>query len=299
MKFNFLPIAMAFCANFILGASSIYWHLFQSISPVELVGYRVVFSLILLSLIVVLTTKIAVFLSQLHLRIVALHIAAAVLVAVNWGTFIWASKNGSVLESGLGYLIAPIFTMLVGIVFLAEPVYREKVAAIAMIIVILVVLILFSPKIEHWVYWSIGLTWGGYTVLKKATNLNPVNGLFVETMVLLLIFGSAYLLFVDSRTADISGTLTANPVLMLCGVVSVTPLVMFSYAARKLDAYTMGSMQFVLPSVQLLVSILYYQQAVSALTYLCFLAIWIILIIATMVDIRMRSKPVQTASALE
>ena len=299
MKLNFLPIAMAFCANAILGASSIYWHLFQSISPVELVGYRVVFSLILLAFIVVLTTRISVFLSQLPLQIVALHIVAAILVAVNWGTFIWASINGSVLESGLGYLIAPIFTMLVGIVFLAEPAYREKVAAIAMIIAMLVVLILFSPQIEHWVYWSIGLTWGGYTVLKKTTNLNPVNGLFVETIVLLLIFGSAYILILDPRTADISGTLSANPLLMLCGVVSVTPLVMFSYAARKLDAYTMGSMQFVLPSVQLLVSILYYQQTVSALTYLCFSTIWIILIIATMIDIRMRSKLVQTTSALE
>ena len=117
----------------------------------------------------------------------ALHSIAAILVSINWGTFIWSSIHGSVLESGLGYLITPVIVMLIGAVVFGETIYRENIIAVLFISVALMLLMFSKGNLEHWVYWIIGLTWGGYTILKKATPLTAVDGLLFETFALLVI----------------------------------------------------------------------------------------------------------------
>ncbi|MCC5979355.1 MAG: hypothetical protein JJU21_14945 [Salinarimonas sp.] len=278
-----LPFAMAFLANFILGASSIYWHLFVGLSPVVLVIWRIAFSLILLGLLVghfVLRGNDS--LRRLTGRVVVLHVAAAVLVAINWGAFIWASMQGSVLESGLGYLLAPVFVMIVGLLFLAEPRTRPRFACIVVIVLALATLVMAAGRLEHWVYWTIGATWGGYTLLKKRTSLSPIEGLFVETTVLsiLLVLASVWIDF--GSHAPAASQVVNYPWLAAAGLVSVAPLVMFSFAARKLGAFNMGALQFVLPTTQLLVSYTYYGQVATMTTYVCFGIIWMALVALTL-----------------
>lgn len=277
-----LPFAMAFLANFILGASSIYWHLFVGMSPVVLVIWRIAFSLILLGLLVgwfVMRGRDS--LRRLSGRLVALHVAAAILVAINWGAFIQASLQGAVIESGLGYLLAPVFVMLVGLVFLGEPRTGPRIACLGLILVALVILVTTAGSLEHWVYWTIGLTWGGYTLLKKRTTLSPIEGLFVETAVLslLLILASFWIEF--GPHAPYVAQLRAYPWLVTAGIVSVAPLVMFAFAARSLSAFAMGALQFVLPTTQLVVSFAYYGQVATLATYLCFAVIWTALLALT------------------
>lgn len=279
----FLPFAMAFLANFILGASSIYWHLFVGLSPVVLVIYRIAFSLILLGLLVgwfVMRGNDS--LRRLSGRVVALHVAAAILVAINWGAFIQASLQGAVIESGLGYLLAPVFVMLTGLFFLAEPRTGPRIACIAIILLALVTLVMTAGRLEHWVYWTIGATWGGYTLLKKRTPLSPIEGLFVETAVLaiLLVLASIWLDF--GTHAPAASQLLAYPWLVTAGIVSLAPLVMFAFAARRLGAFNMGALQFVLPTTQLVVSYAYYGQIATPMTYLCFGVIWLALVTLTL-----------------
>lgn len=279
----FLPFAMAFLANFILGASSIYWHLFVGLSPVVLVIYRIAFSLILLGLLVgwfVMRGNDS--LRRLSGRVVALHVAAAILVAINWGAFIQASLQGAVIESGLGYLLAPVFVMLTGLFLLAEPRTGPRIACIAIILLALVTLVMTAGRLEHWVYWTIGATWGGYTLLKKRTPLSPIEGLFVETAVLaiLLVLASIWLDF--GTHAPAASQLLAYPWLVTAGIVSLAPLVMFAFAARRLGAFNMGALQFVLPTTQLVVSYAYYGQIATPMTYLCFGVIWLALVTLTL-----------------
>ncbi len=267
----------AILANAILGASSIYWALFRDISPITLVEYRVIFSLIVLFFVLAWSGKIRACLGIITLRLVFLHTFAAVLVAINWGTFIWASINGSVLESGFGYLIAPIFTIALGSVLFREKISRDKSFALLIIVSTILFLILSSGRLEHWVYLTIAVTWGGYTVLKKKTTLSSIEGLFVETLILsvLLVFGVA-LQWVS--IPDMSNEVfIEHPLVTASGIVSVVPLVMFSIAAQKLNSYNMGMLQFFLPSVQLVVSFLYFGQVSTAVTYLCFFIIWVTL----------------------
>lgn len=290
MKIHIFPTLLALLANFILGISSLYWHIFSDVLSISLVIYRIIFSFIFLIIVIILVSKISQIIRSMNLKALVLHSIAAMLVSINWGTFIWASIHGSVLESGIGYLVAPVIVMLIGTVVFGETIYREKIIAILFIAIALMFLMFSKGNLNHWVYWTIGLTWGGYTILKKATSLAAVDGLFVETFVLLIIiFLSSFL--IDTKNYDISfNTLNINPLLYLCGLVSVTPLIMFSFAAQKLDSYSMGALQFVLPTTQLFVSIGFYNQYAPALTYVCFGTIWITLLITTFVKIRRQGR---------
>ena len=290
MKIYIFPILLAFLANFILGMSSLYWHIFSGISSISLVIYRIIFSFIFLIAIVIFLSKISQIAQNINFRVPALHSMAAILVSINWGTFIWSSIHGSVLESGLGYLIAPVIVMLIGAIVFGETIYRENIIAVLFISIALMFLMFSKGNLEHWVYWTIGLTWGGYTTLKKATPLTAVDGLLFETFALLMIifiFG----FFIGANDYDISfNILNSNPLLYMCGLVSVTPLIMFSFSAQKLDSYSMGALQFVLPTTQLFVSIVFYNQYAPVLTYICFSIIWITLLIVSFVKIQRQTK---------
>jgi len=196
-------------------------------------------------------------------------------VAVNWGTFIWASISGAVLESGFGYLVAPVFAMALGGVLFSEKLSRAQWVALLVIVAVIALLITASGRLEHWIYFTIAATWGAYTLLKKRARLASLEGVFVETAAL----GAVVLCAVPFAGAHAPAVaqLAAHPLIAASGVVSVVPLVLFAIAARKLGAYTMGLLQFVLPSAQLAVSFWYFGQVATPLTYACFAVIWAVL----------------------
>ena len=283
-----LPLVLAITANALLGASAMYWYLFAGISPLSLVAFRIIFSLIILVLVLALSGRLVRLIKTTSPSVILHHAVAAVLVAINWATFIWASINANVFESGLGYLVAPLFTMLFGISLLGERLYKEKAIAIAVLIFTLAVLIFYSGKLEHWVYWVIAISWGGYATLKKTTPLASVDGLFIETIILALLILLALAVGVLDSFYVSYTIIVSAPLIVVSGIVSVVPLLMFAFAARNLDAYSMGALQFVLPTTQLIVSILFYKQFASPLTYACFLVIWLTLGAATFIGHKSR-----------
>ena len=277
-----LPFIAAFLSNFILGISSLYWHLFPKITSLELVVFRITLSFIALLFVVIfirfahLDKK-----SKIEPRFFVIHCAAGILVAINWGVFIWSSINGSVFESGLGYLIAPVWVMVIGIVFQEKSRSTAEISSTVIIAAALAWLIAINGQLQHWVYLSIGLTWGSYALLKRETSLSPINGLFLETAVLLVIIAAVFP-WVDLSLPNLSiDSIKHYPWLLAAGIVSVAPLVMFAFSARQLNAFSMGALQFVLPTTQLAVSIIFYRQDISIETYACFASIWASLVYST------------------
>ena len=264
-------------ANLILGFSSLFWKMLAAIPPTTLLGYRILLSLGTLAIVMALLGRFRGLRARLTVRILAIHIVAALFVVINWGTFIWASIHGHVVESGLGYLIAPFVAITVGALALGDRMSWVRKGALAVIVVAVFAMVQRSGELDHWVYLVIGITWGAYACLKKFTTLDSFSGLLCETValsVLLALSLSASATSMHLPTALPNGILLA---LALCGVVSVLPLWLFSLAAARLQLSVMGFFQFVLPTTQLLVALVFYRQAVSVNTLLCFGAIWLAL----------------------
>ncbi len=262
-------------ANVILGASSLYWKALGAIPATTLLGYRILVSLATIALVLAARRRLLAALTRLSLRLFLVHAAAACLVVVNWGTFIWASIHGHVVESGLGYLLAPFVAIAVGATVLGDKMSWIRASGLALILSVVAYLLWSSGELAHWVYLTIGLTWGGYACLKKWTSLDPFSGLFVETAVLaallpVFMWSTWITLSIPHSTA-----LGQLALLAMCGVVSVVPLALFSFAASGLPLSVMGFFQFVLPSTQLIVALLVYRQPVSNSTLACFVVMWL------------------------
>lgn len=275
---NHVPAILAgIAANLILGFSSLFWKTLAAIAPTTLLGYRILLSLGTLAIVMALLGRFRGLRARLTVRILAIHVVAALFVVINWGTFIWASIHGHVVESGLGYLIAPFVAITVGAVALGDEMSRVRKGALVVIVVAVIAMVQRSGELDHWVYLVIGITWGAYACLKKLTTLDSFSGLLCETMALSVLLGLS--LSASATTLHLPAALP-NGILLalaLCGVVSVLPLWLFSLAAARLRLSVMGFFQFVLPTTQLLVALVFYRQAVSANTLLCFAAIWLAL----------------------
>jgi chloramphenicol-sensitive protein RarD len=260
-------------ANVILGASSLYWKALGSISPQALLCYRILISLVTITIVLTIKDELRSIINRVTLRLLIVHTLAAVFVVINWGTFIWASINGHVLESGLGYLLAPFVAIAVGALALGDKISLTRLFALITIAVAISYLFTTSRDLTHWVYITIGITWGGYACFKKLTTLDSFSGLFVETTVLTFLF--PLIVLTIPITLSLPNTMSIYNIILLglCGLVSVIPLALFAFAASRLALSIMGFFQFVLPLTQLFVALSVYRQPVSSNTLLCFFII--------------------------
>jgi chloramphenicol-sensitive protein RarD len=280
-------------ANLLFGASSLYWKMLAEVSPGTLMGYRILLSLVTLVGVMGLLGRLHGLQARLTLRILAIHFAAAIFVVISWATFMWASIHGHVVESGLGYLIAPFVAISVGALAFGDKMSGVRKAGLAVIIAAVLAMVQRSGELTHWVYLVIGATWGAYACLKKLTTLDAFSGLLCETVALSAVL--AVSLTISATSMHLPSTLP-NSILLtlaLCGLVSVLPLWLFSLAAARLPLSVMGLFQFVLPTTQLIVALVFYRQGVSFNTLLCFGVIWLALAILIAEPLLTRSRPVR------
>ena len=268
-------------ANVILGASSLYWKALGDISPQALLCYRILISLVTITVVLTIKDELRSIINRVTLRLLIVHTLAAVFVVINWGTFIWASINGHILESGLGYLLAPFVAIAVGALALGDKISLTRLLALITIAVAISYLFTTSRDLTHWVYITIGITWGGYACFKKLTTLDSFSGLFVETSVLTFLIPLIVLTL--PITFSLPNTMSISNIILLglCGLVSVIPLALFAFAASRLALSIMGFFQFVLPLTQLFVALAVYRQPVSSNTLICFsiIAMGLVLIV--------------------
>ncbi|WP_422650025.1 EamA family transporter [Cupriavidus sp. H18C1] len=261
-------------ANVVFGASSLYWRLLAGIAPTTLVGYRILISLTTLLAILWLTGRLRALRSKLGPRVLALHVAASCLVVVNWAVFIC---HGHVVETGLGYLTAPCISIAAGVIVFREKVDKVVAAALLVIAAAIALLLLRSGELQHWLYLTAAISWGGYACLKRFTPLDAVSGLLMETVFLSIGCGLA-LMFSDMTLALPAGMSTLHlAALAMAGLVSAIPLMLFSYAANHLSLSMNGLLQFVLPTTQFIVATFVYRQPVSANTVIALSLIWLAL----------------------
>ncbi|GAB3452127.1 EamA family transporter [Actinophytocola sediminis] len=283
-------IAAMAVANVILGASALFWHALGNVPPPTLLGYRILVSLVTLCAALALLGRArAAINAAADLRVVLIHLTAAILVCVNWLTFIWGSIHGKVIETGLGYLIAPAITIALGAVVMRERLGRVRGGALVVCLLGVLLLILRSSELEWWVYVTIGTTWGVYSFLKKLTTADPVTGLTIETALLAVVTVAAVAGTSYSLDPGPAAGGTEIALLAVCGLVSVTPLWLISFGAKKITLTVSGFMQYVLPTTQFVVALVFYGQVPSGNTILCFVVVWLALV-SIVVDSVLRTR---------
>lgn len=273
-----LAIIAGVGANIWLGGSSLYWNTQSQIPPVVLLAYRIFLSLTLLLLVLMVAGELKGMWGRLNKINIMIHTFSALLLVVNWGVFIWASIQGYVLETGLGYLIAPCVTVMIGVWGRSESLSCKHIVAYLIVGFSVVLLVTYSSGMQHGVYLAIAASWGGYVRLKKVSSLDVLSGSLLEAGALAL--GSSLVIAIALWRLEMSSIVFSFPQasILFAGFVSVFPLVLLSYAVKHLSLTVMSVFQLALPITQLLLASVVFQQAFNMAVVIVVLAIFGVII---------------------
>ena len=284
-------MAAATC-YFLWGLVPLYWRQLTEINTVELVAHRQVWSLTLLVGIVALQRGFtAVFKALNSPQAVAVNGLSALLLTANWLCYVWGVNSGYVIETSLGYFLVPLSNVAAGRFILHEHLRRAQIIAIALAAVGVGVMI-----VQHghppWIALAIVGTWGGYSLMRKRSPLPAVTGLTVETL-LLIPFAIAFLLWQNHTGAGALGRvdLRTHLLVLSSGVITAVPLLLFAYGARRIRLSTLGLLQYVAPTVQLIIGIWVYHEPFTSARLLSFGFIWAALVLYTADNLWFQRRP--------
>ncbi|GIF05277.1 EamA family transporter RarD [Actinoplanes siamensis] len=276
-----------FTAYALWGFFPIYFKLLQPSPPLEILAHRVIWSVAFVALLLTVMRNWSFLGRVLRTpRLLGGIAAAALLIGVNWATYIYGVNSSRVVETALGYFITPLVVVLLGVT-----VQRERLRAwqwIAVGIGGLAVAIL-TVDYGHLPYIALVLaaSFGSYSLIKKRMSLPPAEGLFIESAVLALpALGYLTWLNVDGG-AEFGHVSATHTVLMLfSGVATAVPLLLFASAANRVPLVGLGILQYVAPILQLACGVLIYHEPMPAARLAGFGLVWIALIIFTADGIR-------------
>ena len=204
--------------------------------------------------------------------------AAAVLIAVNWGTFIYAVNSHHVIETSLGYFVTPLVSAGFGVFFFRERLRRWQIVALGIGLVAVVVLTADYGR-PPWIALILACSFGTYGLLKKLAGVGAAESLAVETLVL-LIPALTYLVVLESSGG---GTFTESPghafLLILSGPVTMIPLLLFSGSVTRIPLSTVGMLQYIAPVLQFLVGLAIVGESMPASRWIGFGLVWVALVV--------------------
>ena len=255
------------------GFFPIYFKALAHVPALEVLAHRVVWSVVLLSVATPLLGRWATAREALGPRKRHLVAASALLIAANWGTYIWAVQAGRVLQASLGYYVNPLVSVLLGVVFLRERLRRFQTLAIVLAAVGVGVLVVDRGELP-WLPLTLALTFGLYGLVRKRAGVDPVGGLLAETALLApFALGWVGVLAADGAGAFGAGAGTSL-LLVAAGPVTAIPLVWFALGVRSLPLSTVGLLQYVTPTLQFLLAVLVYREEFTTAHAIAFAFIW-------------------------
>ena len=256
----------------------IYWKQLHHVSAAQLIGHRIIWVFLMLLLVILFTGQWKIFREKLDAKTIKAHSLAALLLGTNWLIYVWAVNNGFIVESSLGYFINPLFSVLMGMIFLKEKL--RPVQWIPLALATLGVLYLtFAYGRLPWIALGLALTFGFYGLLKKQSSLGSLYGLTLETGII-FIPALAYLIYITSTGEGAFLVVDAKTDLLLlgAGLTTAVPLLLFAKAVQRIPLTMIGLMQYIAPTGQFLIGILLYKEAFSSSQAIGFGLIWIALL---------------------
>ncbi|MGB7980554.1 MAG: EamA family transporter RarD [Candidatus Nanopelagicales bacterium] len=275
-------IASGFGAYLLWGLFPLYWGFLEPASPTEVLAARVVFSLISLGLLVTVVGQWvdvrAVLADRRRLGILTV---AAFIVSVNWGVFIWAVDNNHVVDASLGYFINPLVSVALGVLVLRERLRRLQWLAVGIATVAVVYATLSVGRLP-WIALVLAFSFGIYGLAKKLAGVDAIASLTVEMLVLTPV-ALAYIAWLAGRNDLVFGTQGLGHALLMFGAGPVTalPLLLFGFAAHRVPLSVLGPLQYVAPSLQLVIGVWVLGEQMSTQRWLGFVGVWIALVVFT------------------
>ncbi len=268
-------ILYAIAAYIMWGLFPIYWKQLESIDASQLIGHRFGWSFFLLILFVLLTRQWKKFRSvAFNKKTIRIYLIAALLICVNWFTFVWAIIHNYVVETSLGYYINPLFSVLLGVV-----IFRERLRPVQWIPIALAVIGVIYLTVSYgalpWIALTLAFSFGLYGLVKKIAPLNSLYGLTLETGLMFLpAFG--YLLFCEltGQGAFLHSGALEDWMMAGAGLVTVIPLLLFSAAVPRVPLTTIGVLQYINPTMQFLLGVFIYKEPFTRDSLIGFSIVW-------------------------
>jgi len=280
-------IIAGIAAYVIWGLLTIYWKQLHGFNAFELIGWRITASAIIMAIVLTATRRWRFLAVLLHDRSLLARVgAAAVLLTVNWTTYVWAVVHGHVLETALGYFIAPLGTVTVGVLVLHEPLRTALKIALAFAAVAVVVLTISYGGVP-WLAILIAISWTTYGYIKKHVPLTPVESMAAESFILLAPALAVALVFAThSDSIPNSASHRELAFAAFTGLATVGPLMLFAYAAQRMPMTIIGPMQYIVPSMNFVIGWLIYDESLPPTRLFGFALVWIGLIVLTADSLR-------------
>ena len=287
-------------AYLIWGLFPLYFDALKPAGALEILAHRIVWTLVFCALILVLRRDVQWIGPALRNRRLLLGMtAAALLIASNWGFYVYAVISGQTTEASLGYFLNPIVTVALGVVVLGEHLRRPQLLAVVIGALAFVFLTVTTGTLP-WIALVLAFSFGLYGLVKKkvGVSLTAMRGLALETAILAPVAAGIIAWMLHSGTSTFGALSTGHTLLLLSnGVVTAIPLLLFAAAARRVPLVTIGLIQFVTPVLQLLVAILLLGEHMSRERWIGFAIVWVALVILTVDMLRRRRARPRPGSA--
>ena len=261
------------------GLFPIYWKLLQHVPAIQLIGHRIGWSFLLLITIVVGTRQWLEFRGALNPRTLQIYFVAAILIGVNWLTYVWAVNAGFIVETSLGYFINPLLSVLLGVLLLHERLRTMQWLPIGLAAAGVIYLTFTYGRLP-WIALLLAFTFGIYGLVKKIAPLGSLFGLTLETGILFLpaLF---YLGYVESegQGAFLHTGYVSDLLMVGAGLVTTVPLLMFASSARLIPLSVVGILQYIAPTLQFLAGVLIYREPFDRTRLVGFSLVWLALVV--------------------
>ena len=221
-------------------------------------------------------------------KIVLMLFLCGLLIATNWGTFIYAIETDRILQTSLGYFINPLLSILLGAIFLKEKFSLAAKFSVFLVFIAICIQVISMGELPL-ISIILPLSFAIYGLLHKKINVPSLEGLFVETMLIFPI-GLAYLTYLGIK-GDGSFDLNLNGILLIiCGLVTIVPLITFNSAAIRLKLSTIGYMQYISPTLSMLIAVFLYNEELGISKIISFSLIWLGLFIISFDSIKRKKQ---------
>lgn len=268
-------LAYAVAAYLAWGLTPLFWKQLAHLPAPELVAHRVLWSLAIVVIVLALQRRLPEMKAILRdRRKVAWMAGSTALISLNWGLYVWAILNDRITEGSLGYYINPLVNVVIARAFLGETLRPAQAASVGLAGIGVVYLTVQGDHFP-WIALTLALSFSLYGLLRKQAPVKPLPGLAVET----LIAAPVALWLVGAR--GVEGTwafATSTPwqlVLVFAGgAVTALPLLWFAHAAQRIRYSTLGIIQYLSPTMQLLLAVLVYGEAFTTAHAVTFVFIW-------------------------